>query len=68
MEMTGINYTTGVTYFKLRHTTDDKKECFIGSTKNMRNQISVHKSACKNLNCITVSVRMEALMNGNMIT
>ena len=44
MEMTGTNYT----YFKLRHATDDNKECYIGSTKNMRNQISVHKSACKN--------------------
>jgi hypothetical protein len=44
--MTGTNYT----YYKLRHATDDKKECYIGSTKNMRNQISVHKNACKNEN------------------
>ena len=44
METIGTKYT----YYKLRHATDDKKECYIGSTKNMRNQISVHKSAYKN--------------------
>ena len=44
METIGTNYI----YYKLRHATDDKKECYIGSTKNMQNQISVHKSAYKN--------------------
>jgi len=43
--MMGTKYT----YYKLKHSFDDTKECFIGSTDNINKQKTIHKNAYTNL-------------------
>ena len=39
-----------ITFYKLRHATDNTKECYVGSTKNFARRKSQHKHSCNNPN------------------
>ena len=36
------------TIYKLKHTTDETKDCYVGSTKDMKSRMQSHQSKCKN--------------------
>ena len=39
-----------ITFYKLRHATDNTKDCYVGSTKNFARRKSQHKHSCNNPN------------------
>ena len=34
--------------YKLKHTTDETKDCYVGSTKDMKSRMCSHQNKCKN--------------------
>ena len=39
-----------VVFYKLHHSTDNTKDCYVGSTENYEMRKSTHKSDCNNAN------------------
>ncbi len=38
---------TSITYYKLKHSFDDTKACYIGSTENIKNRMATHETNSK---------------------
>ena len=54
-----------ITFYKLRHATDNTKECYVGSTKNFANRKGSHKYDCNTPNRNRYDVKVYSYIRAN---
>ena len=54
-----------VVFYKLHHSTDNTKDCYVGSTENYEMRKSTHKSDCNNANSPKHNYKVYRYIRGN---
>ena len=54
-----------ITFYKLRHATDNTKQCYVGSTKNFAKRKWNHKYDCNNPNSKAYDVKVYTYLRAN---
>ena len=54
-----------ITFCKLRHATDNTKQCYVGSTNNMSTRKSAHKTDCNNPNGKSYNIKVYKYIRAN---
>lgn len=54
-----------ITFYKLKHATDNSKECYVGSTTNFHHRWCNHKSNCNNSHVKAYNLRVYQYIRAN---